>query len=380
MSGVPWLDLKGQYAAIKDEVLAAIGEVLESQHFILGPKVEALERAIAERCGTRFGVGVASGTDALVLALKVLDIGPGDEVITTPFTFGATATSIAMVGATPVFADIEPGTFAIDPKQVEARLSPRTKAIIPVHLYGQCADVEALLGIAAPHRIAVIEDLAQALAATAPFSDGSARLAGASGRLGTISFYPTKNLGAYGDAGMVVTSDADLADRLSRLRVHGRLSRGVHGEIGLNSRLDELQAAVLLAKLRHLDRWNAARAERAARYTRLIRERGLEDVCLPPPVRPGARHVFHQYVVRVARREALRAFLKERGIATDVYYEMALHRQPCFAGLALGEGDLPEAERAAREVLSLPMYAELTEAQQVTVVDALAAFARGGRS
>jgi len=377
---VPWLDLRTQYRAIRTEVLQAIEEVLDSQQFILGPRVGALEAAVAARCGARFGVGVASGTDALVLALKALDIGPGDDVLTTTLSFGATATSIAMAGARPVFADIDPATFNLDPKQVEARLTERTRAIIPVHLFGQCADMDPILATARERGIAVIEDAAQALGAGCASADGTVRRAGSMGRAGTISFFPTKNLGAYGDAGMIVTGDEALAQRLASLRVHGRLSRGLHGEIGLNSRLDELQAAVLLVKLRHLDAWNAARVERARRYDALIAARGLADVCAPPAVRPGNEHVFHQYVVRVPRREELRRFLAARGIATDVYYERPLHLQPCFAGLGHREGDFPEAERAAREVLSLPVYPELSASQQEAVIDAIAAFhGRKGR-
>jgi dTDP-4-amino-4,6-dideoxygalactose transaminase len=371
---VPWLDLPGQYRGIRDEVLRAIAEVLETQQFVLGPRVAALEAAIAARCGTRFGVGVASGTDALVLALKALDIGPGDEVLTTALSFGATATAIAMVGARPVFADIDPATFTLDPKQVEARITTRTRAIIPVHLYGQCADMEPILAVAGERQIAVVEDAAQALGAGCPWADGSVRRAGSMGRAGALSFFPTKNLGAYGDAGMVVTSDEALARRIANLRVHGRLVRGLHGEIGLNSRLDELQAAILLVKLRHLDAWHAARAERARRYDALLAERGLTDVCVPPTIRPGQDPVFHLYVVRVPRRDALRQFLAERGIATEVYYERPLHLQPCFAALGHREGDFPEAERAAREVLALPLYPELSEPQQEAVVEAIAAF------
>jgi dTDP-4-amino-4,6-dideoxygalactose transaminase len=377
VTAVPWLDLKSQYAGIKREMLAAIEQVLDAQQFILGPNVAALEAEIAKYTGAGFGVGVASGTDALVLALKVLDVGPGNEVVTTPFSFGATATSVAMVGATPVFADIDPVTFNLDPGQVKARLTTRTKAIMPVHLYGQCADMDAIL--AAAGAVPVVEDMAQAIGAAYTSGDGTVKRAGTMGRLAGISFFPTKNLGAYGDAGMVLTDDAELAGRLRQLRVHGQVERSLHGAIGLNSRLDEMQAAVLRVKLNHLDRWTAARAAAAARYTALIAERGLGDRCVVPVVAPGRIHAFHQYVVRVQRREALRAFLRQRAIASDVYYGRPLHLQPCFKDLGYREGDCPEAERATREVLSLPLYAELGADQQVAVVDALADFFGGAR-
>jgi dTDP-4-amino-4,6-dideoxygalactose transaminase len=374
MTEVPWLDLKRQYASIRDEIAQAIAGVLEAQQFILGPRVAELEEAVARYCGSPFAVGVASGTDALVLALRACGIGPGDEVITTPLTFGATAAAVTIAGARPVFADIDPETFNIDPKQIERQITPRTRAVMPVHLYGQCADMVAIEGITRESRLLLIEDAAQGLGASCPTQGGEVKRVGSIGVMGTLSFFPTKNLGAFGDAGMVLTSSPDGAERLRQLRVHGRISRGVHGSIGLNSRLDELQAAVLLVKLRHLDDWNAARAARARRYTELILERRLEDVVQPPVLRGGNSHNFHQYVVRADRRNALRAYLKERGIATDVYYELPLHLQPCFRELGYAAGDMPETERAAQEILSLPVYPEITDAEQVAVVEAIAAF------
>src|SRR5262249_6086679 len=330
-------------------------------------------------CGAPFAVGVASGTDALVLALRASGIGPGDEVITTPLTFGATAAAVMIAGARPVFADIDPETFNIDPKQIERRLTPRTRVILPVHLYGQCADMAAIEAISRGAGVIVIEDAAQALGAACTLAIGDVRRAGTIGMMGTLSFFPTKNLGAFGDAGMVLTSTADGAERLRQLRVHGRISRGVHGSLGLNSRLDELQAAVLLVKLRHLDAWNAARVTRAHRYTELLVDRGLEAIVRPPRVHSGNFHNFHQYAVRAERRNELRAFLKEHRIATEVYYEVPLHLQPCFRELGYGPGDMPETERAVQDVLSLPLYPEITDAEQVAVVTAIASFYERGR-
>ncbi len=343
---VPQLDLAAQHAALGDELAAAAQRVLASGRFILGPEVERLEHEIAAYTGARHAVACASGTDALLLSLMALGVGPGDEVITTPFTFIATAGVIQQLGARPVFVDIEPAGFGMDPERVARRISSRTRAILPIHLYGRIAPIGPLLEMAGHTHLPLVEDAAQALGAR---QDG--RMAGAFGVLGCFSFYPTKNLGAAGDGGMVVTSDARLAERLRRLRVHGQSGRYLYDEVGLNSRLDELQAALLRVKLRHLETWNRVRREKAARYTELLRG----WVATPEPGPAGA-HVFHRYVIRVPERDALAAHLAERGVEAAVYYPVPLHLQKCFAGLGHRPGDFPEAEAAAREVLALPLY------------------------
>ena len=364
---IPILDLKVQYDALRDEIAEAINRVLESSQFVLGPDVAALEREVAAFCDCAHGVGVASGTDALRLSLAALDIGAGDEVITTPFTFVATANTISHSGATPVFVDIEADTFNIDPAAVAAAVTPRTKAIVPVHLYGQPADMDAIMAIARQHNLSVIEDAAQAIGA-----DYKGQRAGSIGTVGCLSFYPTKNLGAYGDAGMVVTNDAAVADRLDLLRRQGGKDRYFHQELGFNSRLDSLQAAVLRVKLRYLAGWQEARQEVAARYDALLAASGAPVTT--PVVRPGVRHVYHQYTLRAPRRDELLAFLNSRGIGAIIYYPLPLHLQGLYATLGMGEGSLPVAEQAGREVLSLPMYPELTAAQQEQVVAAIAEF------
>ncbi len=389
---VPLLDLQAQYAAIRAEVRAAIDAVLESQRFILGPGVSQCEGELARYCQVEHAVGVASGSDALLLALMAIGIEPGDEVITTPYTFFATAGAVARLGGEPVFVDIEPLTFNLAVEQVEARVTSHTKAIVPVHLYGQCADMAPLLELARRHGLTVIEDAAQAIGsecllplASGPGNDLAAthRRAGSIGQLGCLSFYPSKALGAYGDGGMVLTSDPALAERVRALRTHGSLNKYYHESVGVNSRLDALQAAVLRVKLRYIDRWIDARQAKAARYNRLFQEAGLagspgdlhagKPVTLPP-IALGRTHIFYVYAIRARAREWLRAFLGERGIGTDVYYPLPLHLQTCFAPLGYQPGDFPEAERAAQESLALPIYPELTEAQQTYVVEQIARF------
>ncbi len=369
---VPLLDLRAQHVTIKDEVLPAITGVIESQQFIMGPPVAQLEVALARLCGARHGIGCASGTDALLLPLKTLDLRPGDEVITTAFTFFASGGTIHNAGGTPVFVDIEPDTLNIDPAAVEAAVTPRTRALLPVHLYGQMAKVERLLEIAAKRGVPLIEDACQAIGARRQVA-GAWRMAGELGWVGAYSFFPSKNLGGWGDGGMIVTSDATTAERLRKLRLHGGAKQYHHDEVGTNSRLDTLQAAVLLAKLPHLAAWSAKRREHAAYYTQALT--GLPAV-RPLVVAAGNEHIFHQYTVRVERRDALQAHLKAKGIGHAVYYPVPLHRQPCFASLGYREGSLPVTERAAREVISLPIYPELTRAQLDAVVAAIREFYR----
>jgi dTDP-4-amino-4,6-dideoxygalactose transaminase len=369
---VPLLDLKQQHAALREELRAATDRVFDSQQFILGEDVRLLESELARYTRTRHAVGCGSGSDALLLALLALDVREGDEVITTPFTFFATAGAVTRVGARPVFVDIEPRTYSLNPARIEAAMTGRTRALLPVYLYGQCAHAEEISRVAEAHRLPVVEDAAQALGA-----QDHGRPAGSTGAIGCFSFYPTKNLGAAGEAGMLTTNDDHLAERLRRLRVHGGATEYHHDEIGFNSRLDTLQAAVLRVKLPHLDAWSEARRARADTYTRLLRDAGLEEFVAPPFIHPGARHIFHQYVIRVsppAERDALIAHLKQHGVGTKVYYPVPLHRQPCFAYLGYKEGDFPESERAARETLALPMFPELTHAQQEYVVETVRRF------
>ena len=369
---VPLLDLVGQYVAIKDEVLPALQAVIESQQFIMGPSIAQLEAKLAELSHARYGVGCASGTDALLLPLKALTLKSGDEVITTPFTFFATAGAIHNAGGTPVFVDIDPRSYNVDPVAVEAAITPRTRAIVPVHLYGQMVELERLLAIAQRRGIAIIEDACQAVGARRSI-DGVWRMAGELGWVTGYSFFPSKNLGAWGDGGMMVTSDEAAAERLRRLRLHGGAKQYHHDEVGTNSRLDTLQAAVLLAKLPHLAGWSAKRREHAAYYTRAFA--GL-DAVHPPVIAAGNEHIFHQYTVRVDRRDALQAHLKAQEIGSAVYYPIPLHRQPCFAHLGYAAGSMPHTERAATEVLSLPIYPELTRTQLDYVVDAIRGFYR----
>jgi len=367
---VPLLDLVAQYAAIKGEVMPALTRVVEAQQFIMGPAIAELEAAIAALSRAKHGIGCASGTDALLLPLKALELKAGDEVITTPFTFFATAGTIHNAGGTPVFVDIEPGTFNIDPDAVQRAITPRTRAIVPVHLYGQIAAMERLLAIAAPRHLPVIEDACQAIGARRSI-DGEWRLAGELGWVTAYSFFPSKNLGAWGDAGMMVTSDDQLGERLRKLRLHGGAKQYHHDEVGTNSRLDTLQAAVLLAKLPHLADWSAKRRQHAAYYSAGLA--GIPQV-KPPLVEPNNEHIFHQYTLRVERRDALQAHLKAQGIGSAVYYPVPLHLQPCFVHLGYKRGRLPVAEQAAHEVLSLPVYPELTPAQLDHVIGAIRGF------
>lgn len=367
---VPLLDLVAQYRGIKDEVLGAVMAVIERQGFIMGPEVAQLEAEVARLSGTRHAVGCASGTDALLLPLRALDLAPCDEVITTPFTFFATAGAIHNAGGTTVFADIEAGSFNISPRAIEAAITPRTRAIVVVHLFGQMAAMEDILPVAERHGLALIEDAAQAIGARRMIA-GNWRMAGELGTVGTLSFFPSKNLGGYGDAGMMVTGDDALAERLRRLRLHGGSRQYHHDEVGFNSRLDTIQAAVLLAKLPHLAEWSAARARNAARYTEALT--GHPDVC-PPQVDSLNSHIYNQYTLRVPRRDELQARLKEQGIGTSVYYPLALHLQPCFAHLGYRPGSMPVSEAATESVISLPIYPEMSRDQQDAVIDAVLQF------
>lgn len=356
---VPLLDLAGQYASIKPEIDSALARVVDSQRFVLGPVVEACEDAVAAYVGSAHGVGVSSGTDALLVALMAEDIGTGDEVVTTPFSFFATAGAICRVGATPVFVDIDPVTFNIDPALIESKVTARTRAIIPVHLFGQMAEMAPIMEIAGRHGLVVIEDAAQAIGAR-----HNGRRAGSIGHYGCFSFFPTKNLGGYGDGGIVVTHDPARAETLRALRVHGETSRYHHRFVGGNFRLDALQAAVIGAKLPHLDRWTDARIDNASLYHSLLRDvaaRRPNAVALPRTV--TGRHVFNQFVVRTAERGRVQRHLTAAGIGTAIYYPLPLHLQECFAGLGYRPGDLPVSERAAREVLALPVFPELTAEQ-----------------
>jgi dTDP-4-amino-4,6-dideoxygalactose transaminase len=373
---VPLLDLARQYAQIREEVRTALDRVCQSHQFILGPEVEQFEQELAACTGVTTAVGCSSGTDALWLALLALGIQPGDRVVTTAFSFFASGSAIVRAAARPVFADIDPQTFNIDAACVGRLLREdggnRIRALLPVHLYGQCAGMDALGRLAEEWKIPILEDAAQAIGAR--WHD---RPAGSLGAVAAFSFYPTKNLSAYGEAGAVTTSDEAMAERMRRLRTHGSPRRYLHEEFGWNCRLDGLQAAVLRVKMRYMARWNEQRRERAAAYDRLFAQAGLGGTSSPVqlPFRDErALHVFHQYVIRAQRRDELRSFLAEHGIGTEIYYPIPLHLQPCFAYLGYRQGDFPEAERAAREVLALPMFPELTEEEQKYVVEAVAEF------
>ena len=383
---VPLLDLKAQYRALKAELDGAIAEVMESQNFILGPKVEECEDAIARYSGSPFAVGVSSGTDALLICLMAEDIGPGDEVITSPYTFFATAGSIARTGAKPVFVDIDSTTYNIDPSLVEAKITRRTRAIIPVHLYGQMAEMDAILRLAELHGLVIIEDAAQAIGA-----EFGGHRAGSLGHYGCFSFFPSKNLGAAGDGGMVVTADGERAEKLRRLRTHGSKPKYYHKLIGGNFRLDALQAALVSVKLKHLDAWIAARQENARRYAQLFADTGLcvsesarfdlndawsrtsgldldvSGIYLPSVVTD--RHVFNQYVIRVANRDRLKTLLDVAGVATEIYYPVPMHLQECFSHLNHVGGDFPESEAAAKETLALPIHPEVSDDQARYVVE-----------
>jgi dTDP-4-amino-4,6-dideoxygalactose transaminase len=363
MLRVPLLDLKAQYATLRNEVQGALAEVFESQQFILGPQLRALENELAPYVGTRFAVGVGSGTDALLLTLRALEIGPGDEVIVPAFTFFATAECVSLLGAIPVFADIKPDTFTLDPENTATKITERTRAIIPVHLYGQSADMEPILILARQHALQVVEDNAQALGATY-----RGRRTGSLADAGCISFYPSKNLGAWGDGGMVVTDSEQLAQRLRSLRDHGSSDKYRSEEIGWNSRLDEIQSAVLRVKLRHLEAWNRQRRSHAAAYDELLKPlRGV----ITPKLGGWGEHVYHQYTIRVPRRDAVHNALAKQGVTTAVYYPVPLHLQPAYASLKYQPGSLPESERACAEVLSLPIYPELSQDHMAHVAGAL---------
>lgn len=352
MKHIPLLDLKAQYLSIKTEIDAAIKRTVDEQNFIMGEDIRLLEEEVAGYCGTKYGVGVSSGTDALILALRALNIGPGDEVITTPFTFMATAGAISNVGAKPVFCDIEPRTYNIDPSKIESCISKKTKAIIPVHLYGQSADMDPILGIAKKYRLKVMEDNAQAIGATY-----KGRKTGSIGDVGCISFFPSKNLGAFGDGGMVVTNDAEISDKVRILRVHGSSSRYVHSTIGTNARLDNIQAAVLRVKLRHLDSWADSRRKNASLYNSIFKG----STIIPPYVPSYDTHVYHQYVVKVDSdsRDPLMGLLSKNGVEARVYYPIPLHLQECYKFLGYDKRDFPVSEDCATSVLALPVYPEL---------------------
>ena len=372
---LPTLDLKRNYARVRDEIREAVDRVLESQHFILGPEVKKLEGEVAAYLGVPQAVGCASGTDALVLALMALGVGPGDEVVTTPFSFFATVSCITRLGARAVFADIDPDTYNIRVEQVREKLSPRTRAVIPVHLFGQMVPLEGLAPELSERGIALVEDTAQAFGACRRVEGGILR-AGSVGDMGCISFFPTKNLGAYGDGGMVTFQNEDLAKKVKSLRVHGSTETYFHDVVGLNSRLDEIQAAILRVRLRHLEEWNEDRRQAAARYALLFREAGLLGKVRLPAEAPGNTHIYHQYVTRCEARDELQAHLESKGISSRVYYPLCLHLQPCFRGLGYKEGDFPEAERLSRDCLALPIFPELEAGEQEWLVSEVSEFYR----
>jgi len=389
MTIVPLLDLKPQYAAIKEEIQSAINRVCDSQYFILGPEVEALEQELATYCQTEFALGVSSGTDALLLALMAIGVEPGDEIITTPYTFFATAGCVARLGAKAVFVDIDPQTFNIDSTKIEAKVTDKTRAILPVQLFGQCADMDPIMDIAKRHNLTVIEDAAQAIG-----SEYRGRHAGGIGHIGCFSFFPSKNLGAFGDAGAVTTNDPEMYEQMKILRVHGGRSKYYHKFVGGNFRLDALQAAVIRVKLKYLDRWTAGRQRHAAWYNQRLTELGLNGespiVMLPYESAEagqyahrlgseapfaGCRHIYNQYVLRVSHgRDNLRTFLTERKVGSEIYYPVPLHLQECFAGWGYKAGDYPLSEKAASQTIAIPIYPDLTEAQLQTVVNTIAEF------
>jgi dTDP-4-amino-4,6-dideoxygalactose transaminase len=387
---VPLLDLQAQYITIRDEIRNVVDEIFETQRFILGAHVSALEEEIAAYCGVPFAVGVASGTDALLISLKALGVGPGDAVITVPFTFFATAGVIVNLGARPIFVDIEGDGFQMDPKSLLSFLerdcscslaaqrvvhkasNATIKAILPVHLYGQCAEMDEVLSIAKQYNLPVVEDACQSIGAT--YKD---KRAGALGDLGCFSFYPSKNLGGAGDGGMIVTSNKQLADHVRLLRTHGAYPRYIHSIVGFNSRLDELQAAVLRVKLPYLQEWSQTRYENALAYGNDLKAAGLLSFVTPPTILPNRTHIFHQYVIRCKMRDELQAFLKAEGVGTDIYYPLSLHEQECFRPLGYKAEDCPQSHAAAQDTLALPIYPELTSEQRGYVVDRIAAFYKG---
>lgn len=376
---VPLLDLKAHHEPLHQEIMAALEQTFRSQAFILGPDVGKLEERVAAYCQTTYGIGVSSGTDALLVALMALGIGPGDEVITTPYSFFATAGAVVRVGAKPVLVDIDPVTYNLDPTKIQSALTANSKVIIPVHLYGQCADMAPIMDVAKQHNLSVIEDAAQAIGSE--YGDG--RRACSMGTIGCLSFFPSKNLGCLGDGGMAVTNDPDLAERMRVLRVHGSKPKYYHKRIGGNFRLDTIQAAVLNVKLNYLDGWTKRRQENATRYETLFNQSGLVqkgNVKLPEPVyrNAGARHyhIYNQFVLRVKQRDDLMTHLKQQGIGAEIYYPVPFHLQECFLSLGYREGDFPESERAAKATIAIPIYPELTAEQQTEVVEAITAFYR----
>jgi len=373
MPVLPSFDLKRNYGRVAPEIREAVARVLESQHFILGPEVEALEAETAAYLGIANTVGCASGSDALLLAMMALGVGPGDEVITTPFSFFATASCITRLGARPVFADVEINSGNVSAESVRSKITPATRVILPVHLFGQMASVEEIAGMTKGKAIAIVEDCAQAFGASRTIDDQVKR-AGSLGTIGCYSFFPTKNLGAYGDAGLVATGDESLAKRLRSLRVHGSGVQYFHDEVGLNSRLDAVQAAILRVRLRHLEEWNEERRLAAERYELLFAEKGLAEFVSAPVETDGNRHIYHQYVVRCSRRDELQRHMQEQGIVTRVYYPLSLHLQPCFSFLGYGEGECPVAEKLTSEVLALPMFPEILPEEQERVADAMKDF------
>ena len=367
---VPLLDLKEQNQALRPEIEAAIGKVLDTNGFILGKEVESLERELADYCQTKHAIACASGTDALLLALMVYDVGFDDEVITTPYSFFATVSSITRLGGVPIFVDIDPKTYNLNVDQIEERITDKTKAIQPVHLYGQCADMEELMRISEKHGVPIVEDAAQAIGA-----EENGKRAGSIGDIGCFSFYPSKNLGGMGDGGFLTTDDDELAGKLFALRVHGSEVKYHHKYVGLNSRLDAMQAAILRVKLPMLDEWSNKRKENADLYRKLFTDAGLTEQIVLPFERENVRHIYNQFVVRVPeRRDELRQFLTEREIGTDIYYPISLHLQECFAYLGYRKNDYPESEKASRETLALPIYPELQASQQQYVVETIADF------
>lgn len=377
--GVPLLDLKAHHEPLRREIMAALEQTFLSQAFILGAEVGKLEERVATYCQAKYGIGVTSGTDALLIGLMALGVGPGDEVITTPYSFFATAGAVVRLGAKPVFVDIDPVTYNIDPTKVGAAITAKTKAIIPVHLYGQCADMGPIMDLAKRHNVSVIEDAAQAIGSE--YRDG--RRACSIGTLGCLSFFPSKNLGCLGDGGMAVTNDPDLAERMRILRVHGSKPKYYHKLIGGNFRLDTIQAAVLNVKLNYLDEWTRRRQENASRYEALFKQSGLVQegkVKLPEPVYRNAGtkhyHIYNQFVIRVEERDALMGHLKQKDIGSEIYYPVPFHMQECFGYLSYKEGDFLESERAAKETLAIPIYPELTAAQQAKVVEAIVSYYR----
>jgi dTDP-4-amino-4,6-dideoxygalactose transaminase len=366
---VPLLDLKAQYQPLRAEIMAEVHAVCDEQGFILGPRVVAFEESVARYIGSRYAIGCASGSDALLLSLMAMGVKAGDEVITIPFTFFATVSAISRLGAKPVLVDIQPDTFNIDPALIERAVTTRTKAVIPVHLFGQCGDMVAINDIAKRKNVKVIEDACQAIGAAQ-----QGKRAGVLGDTGCFSFFPSKNLGGFGDGGLITTNDKTLADSMAMLRVHGSQVRYLHEAVGINSRLDVLQAAVLQVKLKYLDQWTEGRRRNAERYRQLFKQTKHADRVVLPPTAPGNFHVYNQFTVRAPKRDELRAFLKEKGVGTEVYYPLPMHLQNCYRDLGYLKGSFPLSERAAEEVMSIPIYAELTESQQVYVVEMIAEF------